>query len=232
MSPPRKPLGVTPERVAAVLERDPTAEFGWRWRARPLSMFGGNERERHQQVWNGRFAGKAVGKLRHGQVVVTIDSTAYDLRRIEEELGDAVDAITSSSLGQPDDENTGGNAGDSGKLAEVIRVAARRSGLRLNDLTVLSVRLDPYRVDTPQGHREARWFTEWLDELFPDKVIHLKGLHYALVAKGGVMKPDGTPFLNTYRDFSWLTEDAAKAARWLGYIQLRPHHRPAQRQAN
>ena len=101
MSAHRKPLGVTAERVAAVLERDPTAEFGWRWRPRPLSMFNGDERT--HQVWNGRFAGKAVGRGRRGQqaVLVTIDHVTSDLRRIEEELGDAIDAITSSSVGQP-----------------------------------------------------------------------------------------------------------------------------------
>src|SRR5208337_4598427 len=79
---------------------------------------------------------------------------------------------------------------------------------------------DPYRLDTPLGHREARWFVEWLDELSPDKVIHLKGLHYALVSKGGVLKPNGKPFLNTYRDFTWLTDGPAKAARWLGYVSF------------
>ena len=101
-----------------------------------------------------------------------------------------------------------------------MRAAARRSGLRLSDLTVLSADRDPYRLDTPLGHREARWFVEWLDELSPDKVIHLKGLHYALVSKGGVLKPNGKPFLNTYRDFVWLTDGPAKAARWLGYVSF------------
>ena len=221
MSAPRKPLGVTAERAAELLERDPTAEFGWRWRRRPRSMFRDDESgERTCAVWNTRFAGKAVGKRNKGQVLFTIDHATYDLRRIEEELGEAVDAITGSSVGSPGDENTGGIAGDSGSLAKVIRAATSRSGLRLSDLTVLSVKRDPYRVDTPQGHREGRWFAQWLHELFPGVVVHLRGLHYALVSKGGVTKPDGTPYENNIDDFTWLIDDAAKAARWLDYIDF------------
>ncbi len=41
-----------------------------------------------------------------------------------------------------------------------------------------------------------------------------------LVSKGGVMKPDGAPYRNTAKDFKWLTEDAAKAARWLGKVSF------------
>jgi len=43
MAPPRKPLNVTVERIAELLDLDPTAEFGWRWRPRSLAEFGGNE---------------------------------------------------------------------------------------------------------------------------------------------------------------------------------------------
>ena len=45
--------------------------------------------------------------------------------------------------------------------------------------------------------------------------IHLRGLHYMMI---GQPKPDGTPYANTDDDWEWLSEKAAKAARWLGYI--------------
>ncbi len=32
------------------------------------------------------------------------------------------------------------------------------------------------------------------------------------------MKPDGTPYLNTFEDWLWLCKKAAKPARWHGYV--------------
>ena len=34
----------------------------------------------------------------------------------------------------------------------------------------------------------------------------------------GEPKPDGSPYENTDADWQWLSENCAKAARWLGYI--------------
>jgi hypothetical protein len=33
-----------------------------------------------------------------------------------------------------------------------------------------------------------------------------------------VTKPNGLPYTNTDADWVWLQENAAKAARWLGYL--------------
>ncbi len=93
-------------------------------------------------------------------MIIKIDGGQIDLRRFEAEFGEAIDAIASSSSGMPLDDETGGFAGDSGKLATVIRAATRSRGLMLDDFTVLSRRFDPYRLDTPQGHREGQWFAD------------------------------------------------------------------------
>ena len=45
--------------------------------------------------------------------------------------------------------------------------------------------------------------------------IHLRGLHYMVI---GQPKPDRTPYTNTDADWTWLSQDAGKAARWLGYL--------------
>ena len=47
-----------------------------------------------------------------------------------------------------------------------------------------------------------------------DRRIHLRGLHYMVL---GRPKPDGTPYEND-KNWEWLQDDAAKAARFLGYI--------------
>ena len=44
--------------------------------------------------------------------------------------------------------------------------------------------------------------------------IHLRGLHYRFVARGDVLKPDGKPYVNDDANWTWLSEIAAKAARW------------------
>ena len=70
-----------------------------------------------------------------------IEGGQIDLRRIEEEFGEAIDAIASSSTGNPDGRGDGGFARDSGKLANVIRAATRSQRLPLDDFTVLTKRV-------------------------------------------------------------------------------------------
>ena len=81
-------------------------------------------------------------------------------------------------------------------------------------LTVLQV--DPYRLDTPANHRDGAWVAEQLDRAIgPHRRIHWRGLHYAIVARGDVIKPNGETYLNTDDDWHWLSDNARKAARWL-----------------
>jgi len=42
-----------------------------------------------------------------------------------------------------------------GPLRRALLEAADEAGCSMNDLTVLSVQNDPYRVDTPAGHRDG-----------------------------------------------------------------------------
>ena len=169
MSAYRKPLRVTAERFAALLERDPAAEHGWRWRVRLPSEFGGNENM--CAGWNAKHAGKAVGKQKSsGRVTVTIDGKDYDLRRIKDELGEAIDAIVGPSSGLPGDDATNGDEIGGGKLASVIRAASRSTGLTRNRLTVLEPKRDPYRLDTPKGRREGQWFAEHCQPPSPHRI--------------------------------------------------------------
>jgi hypothetical protein len=63
--------------------------------------------------------------------------------------------------------------------------------LGLEDLTVLSAEVDPYRNDTAAGHRDAAWFKEHFDLAMRGGRIHLRGLHYRLVARGDIKLPGG-----------------------------------------
>jgi len=91
----------------------------------------------------------------------------------------------------------------------------------LAELTVLAVCNDPYRLDTPVGHRNGQWFGEAVERFVPYGTVHLRGLHYRLVAAADVVRPDdGLPYTNTEEAWTFLCDKAAKAGRWLGYVDF------------
>jgi hypothetical protein len=101
-------------------------------------------------------------------------------------------------------------------LRQVLADTAAEAGCGLNALTVLASQNDPFRIDTPARHRDGEWLAVTAQELgLGDRKIHLRGLHYMVL---GRTKPDGTEYTNTEENWLWLQGDAAKAARWLGYI--------------
>jgi len=87
----------------------------------------------------------------------------------------------------------------------------------LNKWTVQSDKTDPFRNDTPAGHRDGAWFAARRDAIGRTAPLHLRGFHYAFL---GQPKPDGTPYANNAEDYKWMQDDASKAARWLGYIDF------------
>lgn len=94
--------------------------------------------------------------------------------------------------------------------------AIEKEGGSLADYTVLATRNDPFRVDTPAMHRDGGWLAITAEELgLGHRTIHLRGLHYMVI---GRRKPNGLPYTNTEADWTWLSEVAGKAARWLGFI--------------
>lgn len=109
---------------------------------------------------------------------------------------------------------TGGNG--IGPLRHQLLAEMTSSAATMKDLTVLATQNDPYRIDTPAGHRDGAWLANTARDLgLGDREIHLRGLHYMMI---GRPKPDGTPYTNTDPDWRWLAGHAGKAARWLGYI--------------
>ena len=90
-----------------------------------------------------------------------------------------------------------------GALRSVLELASDETGFALGDLTVLSAQVDPYRLDTPAGHRDGRWVAGQLRRALKSSAakIHWRGLHYAIVSQGAVRKPNGEPYLNN--DDNW-----------------------------
>src|SRR5262245_21239900 len=106
-----------------------------------------------------------------------------------------------------------------GVLRSVLEAASANIGSSLSDLTVLSVQVDPYRLDTPSGHRDGQWVAQQLERAIGKKrSIHWRGLHYALVSTSNLIKPNGERYRNDDDNWTWLVNIAGKAARWLGYF--------------
>ena len=111
--------------------------------------------------------------------------------------------------------------GGDGALRRVLEDARREEQCGRGKLTVLSTHIDPYRLDTPAGHRDGAWLAEQLDRAVGgQRRIHWRGLHYAIVAAGDIRKPNGEVYRNDYDDWKWLANNAGKAARWLGYVDF------------
>jgi len=112
-------------------------------------------------------------------------------------------------------------AAGKGTLRRVLEHARYELRCGRNKLTVLSTQIDPYRLDTPAGHRDGGWLAEQLDRAVgAGRRIHWRGLDYAIVAPGNIRKPNGELYLNNDADWTWLASCAGKAARWLGYIDF------------
>src|SRR6476469_9246001 len=86
-----------------------------------------------------------------------------------------------------------------GILRSILEQARLDAGCNLSDLTALSAQVDPYRLDTPAGHRDGQWLARHLNKAIgTSRRIHWRGLHYVLVSgKRPVVKPDGETYRNT-----------------------------------
>ena len=78
-------------------------------------------------------------------------------------------------------------------LGRRIAAQAEATGLHVNDLRVMSVKRDPYFLDTENNHRIGRWFADMVDRFVAvDASSHLRGLHYLLCSTTAIVRPDGT----------------------------------------
>jgi hypothetical protein len=108
-----------------------------------------------------------------------------------------------------------------GPLRRQLLETAAAAQVPMQDLTVLSPQVDPFRLDTPANHRDGQWLADAAATrglLAEDRMIHARGMHYAIsMSKTPIRKPDGAVYQNNDPDWEWI-QDALKAARWLGYI--------------
>jgi hypothetical protein len=85
-------------------------------------------------------------------------------------------------------------ANEVGRLRQTLVDAADKEACSLDDLTVLHPKNDPFRVDTPAGHRDGKWLADAVDQfLGTARTIHLRGLHYVLATLAVPRPASGSP---------------------------------------
>lgn len=100
-----------------------------------------------------------------------------------------------------------------------IKRLAKEFGCRATDLIVLAPQNDPFYAGSPAQRRDAEWFAQlWEEAEYGNgNRVHLRRIHYRLVSFGTIIKPDGTVYQNTERDWEYLG-NASKCARVLGIV--------------
>jgi hypothetical protein len=94
-----------------------------------------------------------------------------------------------------------------------------RDGRTLRELMVMDPSNDPFNCGTPAHVRDAEWFAS-IYQAHVDSItrVHLRRIHYRILGVANL--PDGRPYENTERCWSYLS-NAAKHARTLGLVDAR-----------
>jgi hypothetical protein len=212
-----KPTGLDPEYLREcvdVLSDDPPT---LRWRGRLRAHFA-NETAFKQ--WGKNHAGQMIRPDADGRLRVKLLGRTVDAKSIIAEIGvTPIGDRCAMHPNAPNDRLAETRAiARSGPLAAVMQSAMDETGRSMDELTVMDIEHDPYRLDTPAKRRVAQWFAAQVERFVaPGRRIHVRGVFYACVARGAVVKPDGEAFENTLENTQFLGA-AARYARWLGYV--------------
>jgi hypothetical protein len=79
---------------------------------------------------------------------------------------------------------------------------------------VLSKYRDPWTNWSETHFEKAKWVADYFQRL--NRQIHERGFHYWLVSLGDVVKPDGTPYSNTEKDWNTLLQ----WVKWAKYLKI------------
>lgn len=98
-----------------------------------------------------------------------------------------------------------------------IKDMARERGIRVKDLCALAPANDPFYTGRPAELKAAHWFAALWQRFGYTTGVYLRRVHYQVVSQDPpVMRPDGAPYGNTQRDWSYLMN----ASKWSRYLRL------------
>lgn len=102
---------------------------------------------------------------------------------------------------------------------ETIKQMAKDNGIPVTDLLALSPSNDPFYVGSPGQMQKAKWFADIYVKAGSPEQCHIRRVHYWFVSQHKPLKPDGTVYENTTKDWGFLTL-ASKYARYAGLVPL------------
>lgn len=100
---------------------------------------------------------------------------------------------------------------------EQIKHLAKAQGCSYRKLIALAPQNDPFYSGTNGNKKAAEWFMGLWERFGFVSGVHLRRIHYRIVAEGNIVKYDGKPYRNTENDWAILCI-AGKQARYLGLI--------------
>ena len=102
---------------------------------------------------------------------------------------------------------------------ETLKQLASEQGWRVGELLALAAKNDPFYTGRPAEMGGARWFANLWSRFGYGRGVHLRRIHYQIVSQNPpVVKPDGSLYENTERDWDYLNE----VSKWARYLELVP----------
>ena len=102
------------------------------------------------------------------------------------------------------------------ELQQAIR-AERGRKPPTKDLLVLSPQNDPFYSGSEGEKKMAEWFAGLWERFGYTRGVHLRRIHYRIVAEGNILRYDGKPYENKTDSWKKLN-DASRHARYLGMV--------------
>jgi hypothetical protein len=100
-----------------------------------------------------------------------------------------------------------------------IKEAKRKTRFKIKELLALSPNRDPFYVGSDYDREKAEWIAKIYNLMGEPEECHIRRMHYWLVSREDIKKPDGKPYRNTEKDWSYLLGASAKA-RYLSLIPI------------
>ena len=89
---------------------------------------------------------------------------------------------------------------------QALKRLAKASKVSVKNLMALAPQNDPFYVETKGNIEKAEWLAEIYEELGSPSQVHIRRIHYFLVSREDILKPNGEQYENTENDWGYLSK--------------------------